>query len=114
MQLVIIIVNVSAYLLDFISHGIRKVTLYIPNVAIAGELQSPRKRDFRFATTSTEGEAVIICCEPLATRVADPVEDGNLEFSGFPARVNNLAKSAHSLEFTIGDIQKIVHGLLSR
>ena len=34
-----------------------------------------------------KGEAVIIYCEPLATRVADPVEDGNLEFFGFPALV---------------------------
>ena len=34
-----------------------------------------------------EGEAVIIYCKPLATRVADPVEDGDLESSGFPALV---------------------------
>ena len=54
-----------------------------PNVAKAGGLQSPRKRDFRDAPTSAEGEAVIIYCEPLATRVEDPVEDGNLKSSGF-------------------------------
>ena len=53
-----------------------------------------------------EGEAVIIYCESLATR--------DLESSGFPARVDNISKSALSFEFTIGDIQKIVHGLLHR
>ena len=65
-----------------------------PNVAKAGGLQS----------RGAEGEAVILYCEPLATL--------DLEFSGFPARVNNMAKSALSLEFTIGDIQKMLHGLL--
>ena len=48
-----------------------------PNVAKAGGLQS----------RGAEGEAVILYCEPLATLVADPVEDGDLEFSGFPALV---------------------------
>ena len=50
-----------------------------------------------------EGEAVIIYCEPLATR--------DLGSSDFPASVDSIAKSASSFEFTIGDIQKIVHGL---
>ena len=57
-----------------------------PNVAKAGGLQSPRKRDFRFAPTSVRGEAVIGYRDPLTTRVADPVEDGNLESSSFPGR----------------------------
>ena len=58
-----------------------------PNVAKAGGFQSPRKRDFRFTPTSAEGDAVVLYCNPLATRVADPVEDGDLESSGFPERV---------------------------
>jgi hypothetical protein len=53
-----------------------------PYAAKAGELQSQ----------GVEGEAVIIYCEPLATR--------DREFSGFPERVNNMARSALSLEFT--------------
>ena len=45
-----------------------------PNVAKAGALQSQ----------GTKGEAVALYCEPLVTLVADPVEDGDLECSGFP------------------------------
>ena len=59
-----------------------------PNVAKAGGFQSPRKRDFRFAhQQGAEGDAVVLYCNPLATRVADPVEDGDLESSRFPERV---------------------------
>ena len=57
-----------------------------PNVAKAEGLQSPRKRDFRFAPTSVKGEAVIGYREPLTTRVADSDEDGNLRSSSFPER----------------------------
>jgi hypothetical protein len=52
-----------------------------PNAAKAGELQSQ----------GAGGEAVSIYCEPMATR--------DLEFSGFPARVNKIGKSSPSLEF---------------
>ena len=65
-----------------------------PNVAKAGGLQSQ----------DAEGEAVVVYCEPLATK--------DLESSGFPARVNNVAKSALSLEFTVGDIHEMVHDFL--
>ena len=34
-----------------------------------------------------EGDAVVLYCNPLATRVADPVEDGDLESPRFPERV---------------------------
>ena len=83
---------------------IGSLSILYPNVAKAGGLQSQ----------GAEGEAVILYCEPLATLVADPVEDGDLELSGFPVRVNNMAKSALSLEFTIGDIKKTVHDPLYR
>ena len=48
-----------------------------PNVAKAGGLQS----------RGAEGEAVETYCEPLATK--------DLDSSGFPARVNNVEKSAY-------------------
>ena len=51
-------------------------TLY-PNVAKAGGFQSQ----------GAEGDAVVLYCNPLATRVVDPVEDGDLESSRFPERV---------------------------
>ncbi len=47
-----------------------------PNVAKAGGLQSQ----------GVKGEAVIGYRDPLITRVADPVEDGNLKSSSFPER----------------------------
>ena len=57
-----------------------------PNGAKAGGLQSPRKRDFRFAPTSVKGEAVIGYRNPLTMRVVDPVGDGNLKSSNSPGR----------------------------
>jgi len=64
-----------------------------PNVAKAGGLQSQ----------GVEGEAVIVYREPLATP--------DLMSSGLSRRVNNMAKSTSSFEFTWWDIQKMVFSL---
>jgi hypothetical protein len=61
-----------------------------PNAAKAGGLQSQ----------GVKGEAVISYRNPLITQ--------NLKSSGFPARVNNMAKSIPSFEFTDGDILELV------
>ena len=44
-----------------------------PNVAKAGGFQSQ----------GAKGDAVVLYCNPLATRVVDPVEDGDFESSLF-------------------------------
>jgi len=64
-----------------------------PNVAKAGGLKSQ----------GVEGEAVIVYREPLATP--------DLMSSGLSRRVNNMAKSTSSFEFTWWDIQKMVFSL---
>jgi hypothetical protein len=66
-----------------------------------------------FRVKATEGEDVVLYFEPSATQ--------NLKFSGFPdvlgvaegedQRVNNMAKSTPSLEFTDGGIQKTIISL---
>ena len=53
-----------------------------PNVAKSGGLHRQ----------GAEGEAVILYCEPLASRVADPVEDGDLNPSGFPGTGKQRSK----------------------
>jgi hypothetical protein len=71
-------------------------TSRIPNVAKVGGLQSQ----------GVKGKIVVGYIDPLTTQ--------DLKSSGFPRifRVNNLAKSTPSPEFTIGDIQKIVPSIL--
>jgi hypothetical protein len=71
-------------------------TSRIPNVAKVGGLQSQ----------GVKGKIVVGYIDPLTTQ--------DLKSSGFPRifRVNNLAESTSSPEFTIGDIQKIVPSIL--
>jgi hypothetical protein len=74
---------------------------FYPNVANVGELQSQ----------DVKGEVVVLYFESLTTQ--------NLKLSGVPdvlgrsskseaQRVNNMAKSIPSFEFTIWDFQKMV------
>jgi len=51
-----------------------------------------------FRVKASEGEVVVIYFKPSATQ--------DLKFSGFPTRVNNMAKSTPSLKFTWRNIQK--------
>ena len=82
--------GVGAYLLTVL-HSIFELN---PKVANAGGLQSP----------GVKGEAVISYRNPLIP----PTAGQDLKSSGFPARVNNMAKLIPSFEFTGGDILKLV------
>ena len=80
--------------------------LVYPNVAKAGGLQSPRKRDFRFAPTKRQG------CNRLPRSLDNAGRRSRgrrgYEVLQLSRRVNKMRKTAPFLEFTIGDIQKIV------
>jgi len=56
-----------------------------------------------FRAKAFEGEVVVFYFEPSATQ--------DLKFSGFPARVNNMAKKTPSLKFTWGNIQEMALSL---
>jgi hypothetical protein len=61
-------------------------------------LQKPEE----FRVKASEGEVVVLYFEPSATQ--------DLKSSGFPrcSRVNNMATSTPSFEFTNGDIEELV------